>query len=99
METEISSADARVWPDSSTALSQPVAEDLGPAICPAGRALSLRHYFATAAIVALCGLVSWISHALSLTEANVVMIFLAGVTFVAARFGRGPAIFAAMFGV
>ena len=37
--------------------------------------------------------------ALRLTEANIVMIFLAGVAFVAARFGRGPAIFAAVFGV
>ncbi len=58
-----------------------------------------RHYVVTALIVALCGLIGSVTHALKLTEANIVMIFLAGVAFVAVRFGRGPAIFAAVFGV
>ena len=57
------------------------------------------HYSATAMIVGLCGLLGWISKSLHLEDANIVMILLAGVVFVAARFGRGPAIAAAVFGV
>ncbi len=63
------------------------------------RPANYRHYVITALIVVLCGLIGSVTHALKLTEANIVMIFLAGVAFVAVRFGQGPAIFAAVFGV
>ena len=76
-----------------------VAMSLGQPQLPRPNAVVLRHYFYTALIVMLCGAVGFVAHALTLTEANIIMIFLAGVAFVAARFGRGPAIFAAVFGV
>ena len=43
-----------------------------------------RDYAAAALIVAACTLLSGISHWWALTEANIVMIFLAGVTLTAA---------------
>jgi two-component system sensor histidine kinase KdpD len=52
-----------------------------------------------AAIVAACALVGWGAHALGLSDTNIVMIFLAGVAFVATRWGRGPAIAAAVASV
>jgi two-component system sensor histidine kinase KdpD len=70
------------------------------------------HYIATALVVALCGLIGWLIHTLNRAaqpiapgddhasaEANIVMVFLAGVAFVATRFGRGPAIAASIAGV
>jgi two-component system sensor histidine kinase KdpD len=57
------------------------------------------HYLATAAVVVLCGLAGWLSHALELTEANIVMVFLLGVAYVAVRYGRGPAIAASVASV
>src|SRR5947208_1495056 len=51
------------------------------------------------AVVAVCSFLGWVSHAHRLTEANIVMIFLAGVAVVAARCGRGPAIAAAIISV
>ena len=54
-------------------------------------------YFATAPVVAVCGLFGWgVQHLLGWPEANTVMIFLAGTAVVATRFGRGPAIAAAI---
>jgi K+-sensing histidine kinase KdpD len=61
--------------------------------------LRSKNYLAAAAVVAACALVSWGSHALGLTEANVVMIFLTGVALVAARLGHGPATAAAILSV
>src|SRR5436190_482270 len=58
-----------------------------------------RPYLATIVVVAVCGLVSWLAHELGLSNANVVMIFLAGVALVAARFGHGPAILSAILSV
>lgn len=57
------------------------------------------HYLATAAVVAACGLVGWASKSWGLTEANTVMVFLLGVVFVAHRYGRGPAVAAAVANV
>jgi len=57
------------------------------------------HYLATAGVVVICGLLGWVSQSLRLGEANIVMIFLLGVAYVAARFGRGPAIVCAVAGV
>ena len=56
-------------------------------------------YPATLAVIAICGLASWAAHELGLSNANVVMIFLAGVALVAARFGHGPAIVSAILSV
>jgi len=55
-----------------------------------------KRYLAAVIVVALCSLLAWISH---LTEANIVMIFLAGVAIVAARQGRVPAVLAAVLSV
>jgi two-component system sensor histidine kinase KdpD len=56
-------------------------------------------YIKAAVVVALCTLVSWGAHVGQLEETNIVMIFLAGVAFVAARLGRGPSIAAAVASV
>jgi two-component system, OmpR family, sensor histidine kinase KdpD len=65
-----------------------------------------QHYLATIAIVAVCGLIGWGNRALHLDigsgaggEANIAMVFLAGIAFVATRFGRGPAIAASIISV
>src|SRR5205823_1485633 len=63
------------------------------------RAIAWSNYLATVAVVALCGLLGWLSHSQRLGEANIVMIFLLGVAFVAARYGRGPAIACAVASV
>jgi two-component system sensor histidine kinase KdpD len=56
-------------------------------------------YIWTAVIVSLCGLCGWLIFSLHLAEANIVMAFLLGVAIVAIRFGRGPAIAAAIASV
>ncbi|MGE3808896.1 MAG: DUF4118 domain-containing protein, partial [Gemmataceae bacterium] len=56
-------------------------------------------YLGTAAIVGMCALLGWGSHALRLSEANIVMMFLLGVALSATYFGRGPSIFAAIASV
>lgn len=49
-------------------------------------------YLTATAIVAICTLLSGVSHWWSLSEANIVMIYLAGVALTAARYGHGPAL-------
>src|SRR5262245_26201222 len=56
-------------------------------------------YVAAAAIVACCTLLSGLSHWWALSEANIVMIFLAGVALTAARYGHGPALAAVFLSV
>ena len=56
-------------------------------------------YLATLGVVAICSLLGWGASSFGLTSANIVMIFLAGVATVAARFGHGPAIMAAIVSV
>ncbi|HEY2882561.1 MAG TPA: DUF4118 domain-containing protein [Pirellulales bacterium] len=56
-------------------------------------------YLAAVLIVAGCSFIAWLSHALNLTEANIVMIFLGGVILTAARCGRGPATLGAILSV
>jgi two-component system, OmpR family, sensor histidine kinase KdpD len=56
-------------------------------------------YAAAGAIVAGCAFVAWVADWFALSEANVVMFFLAGVAFVAARYGRGPAVAASVASV
>ncbi len=61
--------------------------------------ISWREYSFAAFVVALCGVLGWIAQRFGLAEANIVMIFLAGVAYVANRLGRGPAIAAAVVSV
>ncbi len=56
-------------------------------------------YLRAAIVVVICGLVGWLSLAMQLTVANIVMVFLLGVALVAARYGRGPAIATAVVNV
>lgn len=62
-------------------------------------AIAWHHYLWTAVVLVLCSLAAWLSHSIQLAEANKVLVFLLGVVFVAHRFGRGPAIAAAVAGV
>jgi two-component system sensor histidine kinase KdpD len=74
----------------------------GPAPVPPAQPIApvpWPHYLATAAVVAACGLLGWVSETFRLTEANTVMVFLLGVVFVAHRYGRGPAVVAAIANV
>ncbi len=57
------------------------------------------NYVWTVLVVVLCGLIGWAFSWRGLGEANVVMVFLLGVAFVAARLGRGPSVVAAVAGV
>ena len=68
--------------------------------------IQIRSYVATAAVMAICGVLGWLSHFWHLSkgtevgsEANIAMVFLAGVALVATRFGRGPAVAASIIGV
>jgi two-component system, OmpR family, sensor histidine kinase KdpD len=56
-------------------------------------------YLAAVAAVAACAMFGWLSQTLKLSEANIVMVLLAGVAWVAAYFDRGPAITAAILSV
>jgi two-component system sensor histidine kinase KdpD len=61
--------------------------------------IAWRSYLATAIIVAGCCVAGWVTKAFAFDEANIVMIFLLGVVFAAARYGRGPALAASIIGV
>ncbi len=56
-------------------------------------------YLKTIGIVAASGLLSEVLRRCGLAEANIVMVFLLGVAVVAARFGSGPSIIAAIAAV
>jgi two-component system sensor histidine kinase KdpD len=56
-------------------------------------------YIKAAIVVAICALVGWGARAAGLADANIVMIFLAGVAYVSARMGRGPSISATIASV
>lgn len=58
-----------------------------------------RDYWQTGLVVGVCGLIGWGIGAARLSETNIVMVFLLGVAFVAARLGRGPAIAASVASV
>ncbi|MBX9680953.1 MAG: sensor histidine kinase KdpD [Gemmataceae bacterium] len=62
---------------------------LAPAV--AERTIEWKPYGAAAGVVALCAAIGWLIHAQHASEANVVMVFLLGVVFVASRYGRGAA--------
>ena len=56
-------------------------------------------YVSTISVVVVSGLISQLFHSLGLAEANLVMVFLAGVAWAAFRYGHGPAIFASLASV
>lgn len=56
-------------------------------------------YLKAAALMAICAAVAALFQFAGLAEANVVMAFLLGVILVAARYGRGPSVFASFAGV
>jgi two-component system sensor histidine kinase KdpD len=60
------------------------------------KATRRREYIHAAVVVAICALFAWGARSAQLADANIVMIFLAGVAFVAARMGRWPSIAAAI---
>ncbi len=66
----------------------------------AGRStVSCDSYLRTALVVSACTLVGWMFHAWGLAEANIIMQYLLGAAFVAMRYGRGPALAAAVSSV
>ncbi|MCE9603531.1 MAG: sensor histidine kinase KdpD [Planctomycetia bacterium] len=66
---------------------------------PQGARTAWRPYIATALVLAICSAIAQLFSRWGLAEANQVMVFLAGVAWVAYRFGRGPAIAASVAGV
>src|SRR5437763_10728682 len=98
---------AEELPASVQEVIEPAADDVSetvrasrPASWPAAApAIDWAHYAWTVLIVAACGLVGWLLWSWKVADANIVMVFLVGIAFVAARFGRGPAIVASLLGV
>jgi two-component system sensor histidine kinase KdpD len=68
------------------------------AVSPA-KAFPWLDYALAVAITAVCAALAWVADRTELADANIVMIFLAGVALVAARCGRGPAVAAAVLSV
>lgn len=62
-------------------------------------AFAWQPYLSTLAVVVICGLIAAVFFRWQLSEANLVMVFLAGVAWVAFRYGRGPAILASVAAV
>ncbi len=58
-----------------------------------------KDYLKATGVVSLCTVAGWISHALGLADVNVIMIFLAGVAFIAAKLGRKLSVAAAVVSV
>jgi two-component system sensor histidine kinase KdpD len=56
-------------------------------------------YMKAAAVVAICALLGAAARAANLADTNIVMIFLAGVALISARWGGGPSIAAAIVSV
>jgi two-component system sensor histidine kinase KdpD len=74
--------------------------EAAPAVRPVAKsAIEWGDYAAAGAIVATCAALGWVAQAWGLAEANIVMIFLAGVALVATQLGRGPAVAAAVTSV
>jgi two-component system sensor histidine kinase KdpD len=78
----------------AAALARGDAEALQAEGAPAGGS-----YRRAALVVAACSLVAGAISWAGLTETNVVMVYLLGVAFVAARYGRGPAVAASVASV
>lgn len=71
-----------------------------PATKPAGRAaMPVRGYLASAAAVAACSLLAAFMQQTGLSEINQAMVYLLGVSAVAAFYGRGPGVLASVLSV
>ncbi|MGA9851807.1 MAG: sensor histidine kinase KdpD [Gammaproteobacteria bacterium] len=57
-----------------------------------------RSYLLALAITVICTLIAW-PMSLHFSLSNVIMVYLLGVVFVAARYGRGPSVLAVILGV
>jgi two-component system sensor histidine kinase KdpD len=57
------------------------------------------HYGKAIIVTIICTAVAWLTHRAGLSETNQAMVFILGVMFVAARYGRGPGIMASIVGV
>jgi two-component system sensor histidine kinase KdpD len=68
-------------------------------IGPSVRKARVQDYVRAVLIVAACALIGWPMSNIGFAEANLAMIFLLGVVFVAARLGRGPSILASIASV
>jgi two-component system sensor histidine kinase KdpD len=66
---------------------------------PATAAGPRKNLLIAAAVVGICTALGWGAHQLRLADANIAMIFLAGVAFVATHLGRTPAIATAVVSV
>ena len=66
---------------------------------PLKRPVALSGYLWSLAAVVVAGLIAWVFRAAGLAETNQAIIFLLAVALVAARFGLGPGIVAAVIGV
>lgn len=66
---------------------------------PQAHRVAWRQYARSLAVVALCGLIDAWMFRIDLAEANLVMVFLLGVVFSAARYGRGPGVLASIASV
>jgi two-component system sensor histidine kinase KdpD len=74
------------------------------AITPVERIARVRHtptlhWIAATGIVLLATVLGWLMHRLALTEANIIMVYLAGVAIVSVFFGRGPSVVASVLSV
>jgi two-component system sensor histidine kinase KdpD len=73
-------------------------EEVGATLSTARR-IDYRRYSLAAVVMAVTTGIVWAFHALGLTDADLVMPFMLGIVFIAARLGRGPAIFASVVAV
>ncbi len=67
--------------------------------CPTTRRAELKPYLVALAIITTCLLIGWGLYNIHFSETNILMLFLAGVGIVAARYSRGPTILAAVLSV
>ena len=78
---------------------QGAAEHLTAGALAVSRAIGYRRYVVAAMVMAATTAIAWAFYTLGLTDADLVMLLLLGVVFVAARLGRGPAICASIAAV
>ncbi len=64
-----------------------------------GREIHYSAYAWAAVVAGLCTLAAWLMYNLGLSPINQVMVYLLGVAYVAARFGRGPGVLTSALGV
>ena len=86
-------------PNSAQILARLKTAPFPPATLSTARRIAYRRYSMAAVVMAVTTGIVWAFSALGLTDAELVMPFMLGIVFIAARLGRGPAIFASMTAV